>query len=124
MPVYPCHHPTCIEHVSRRGDVCPAHQGKTRTARQTIQHHYDQHHRDADAKQFYNSARWQRAREAKLAECPFCERCTREWARHVHHIVPLKRCTPQQQTAHDNLMSLCPGCHTIIERELAAEGAK
>lgn len=123
MPVYPCHHHACTEHVARRGDVCALHARTTRTARQAVQHHYDQHHRDQESKAFYNSKAWKLARADKLATCPFCERCRREWAEHVHHRLPLKRCTPPEKTAQPNLMSLCPGCHTTVESTPAERDA-
>lgn len=119
MPSYPCRHPTCTTYVARRGDYCPAHQEKGRQERAERNRFYDQHLRDADAKAFYNSAGWQRARATKLAEHPVCERCGRAWARHVHHRIPLAECTPEQRLAQENLKSLCVPCHNAEEAEAA-----
>jgi 5-methylcytosine-specific restriction enzyme A len=118
MPSAPCHNPTCSEIVANRGDVCPscAREGR-KPASATIQRHYDKHRRDRDAKSFYNSAAWMRCRRAKLSLRPTCERCG-AIAQDVHHIKPLKQCSPSEKIAQANLMSLCDSCHTQIEKEL------
>ena len=120
VPSYPCHHPTCGAYVGRRGGYCPDHEAKGQEARRERDRFYDRHARDPAARAFYNSAAWQRARTAKLAESPVCERCQRTWARHVHHRKPLARCSPAERTARENLMSVCPPCHNAIEKELLA----
>jgi 5-methylcytosine-specific restriction endonuclease McrA len=123
MPVYPCAWPTCSAYVPRRGAHCPAHAQHGRTERRQRDRFYDQHARDPEARAFYASTGWQRARAIKLAHDPICERpgCG-QFARHVHHKVPLKRCMPEQRTAQSNLKSLCVPCHNIEEAE-AARGA-
>lgn len=126
MPSLPCKHPTCNAFVKRgEGRYCANHQDRAQEERQqhdrtAADRHYDKHHRDTEAKAFYNSAAWQRARETCLAHHPICKRCQRKWAKHVHHKIPLARCTPEQRTAQDNLDPLCPPCHTAVEREAAA----
>lgn len=119
MPVYPCQHPTCTAYVAKRGGFCDAHARQGKAERRQRDQFYDQHVRDPKAKQFYNSAIWKRARTTALAENPVCTRCRREWAAHVHHRIPLKRCTPQQRTDPQNLMTCCAPCHNAIEAEAA-----
>lgn len=123
MPSYPCRHPTCAAYVQRRGGYCAEHVQRGRVARAQRNRSYDQHVRSPAAKAFYNSAAWQRARATKLASAPVCERCTKAFAQHVHHRIPLAQCTPEQKTAQWNLRSLCQPCHTAVERERAAVGA-
>lgn len=119
MPVYPCKHPTCVSYVAKRGDFCDAHAQQGKQERRQRDQHYDRHRRDPDAKRFYNSAIWKRARTTALAENPVCTRCRKEWAQHVHHRIPLKRCTRQQRTDQQNLMAVCAACHNAIEAEVA-----
>jgi 5-methylcytosine-specific restriction protein A len=119
MPSYPCAIPTCEAYVPARGGTCEEHGnrgGVTSTSRHA---YYDQHLRDKEAKAFYDSAAWQRARATKLANNPTCERCEVVFAQHVHHKIPLRRCTLAQKTAQDNLTSLCQPCHSAVERELS-----
>lgn len=120
MPVYPCRHPTCRAFVHRRGDGCPAHAGEAREVRAERHRYYDQHARDPDAKEFYNSREWRDARAIKLATDPVCQRCIRAWANTVHHVKPLRDCTPEERTADANLMSMCGDCHSQLEAEIAA----
>ena len=115
MPSYPCRHPTCNAYVREPRGYCAEHQAEGQQARAELHRWYDQHQRDQDAKAFYNSAAWQRARAKKLATDPVCERCRRVFAQHVHHRIALKRCTPEQRLAQTNLMSLCHGCHSATE---------
>lgn len=115
MPSHPCRWPTCPEYVRERGTYCPAHAEAGRKDKGRAQAHYDQHMRDPIAKIFYNSAAWLRARMTKLSANPICERCREVFAAHVHHVKPLKECTPAQKTAQGNLMSLCASCHNIME---------
>lgn len=73
--------------------------------------------RDADQrarKRFYDSARWQETREAKLRRDPYCQCCAVDGvmveARHVDHWTPLAQ--GGHPTADDNLVSLCVPCHS------------
>jgi len=120
MPSYPCKWPTCTNYVTGKPGFCEQHADK-RTPRQVTRakraQFYDQHVRDVDAKKFYDSKAWQVTRAAKLAADPICERCNREWARHVHHKKPLKECEPGERLAWWNLFSACPPCHNTIEAE-------
>ena len=56
-------------------------------------------------------------RAAQLAAYPRCQRCNRAWGEHVHHRVPLERCTFAQRTDPENLMTLCVPCHNAVESE-------
>lgn len=121
MPSYPCRHPTCTAYVNRRGDYCQEHEANGKKERAERNRFYDQHQRDPDAKRFYGSAAWLRARAKKLATDPVCERCGGTWAQHVHHVKTLKQCTPAERVDQRNLMSLCPPCHNAVEAETRAE---
>lgn len=116
MPSFVCKHPPCNVILPARG-YCPAHAATARPATQF----YDQHLRDRDAKRFYNSAAWRRAREIKLGDVPWCEECNQAAAEHVHHKKPLQDCTPAERIAQDNLQSVCLPCHNAIEARVRAE---
>lgn len=71
----------------------------------------------------YNSTRWKRLREIKLATDPLCEKCAEEGrtvpAEDVHHVVSFMSVTnPETRRflAYDysNLQSLCKQCHQKI----------
>jgi phage terminase large subunit-like protein len=83
--------------------------------------YYDQHVRDPASKAFYNSAAWKTVRAAVLAEHPVCQRCERTFALHVHHVIPLKECTPAQKTDRANLLCICQPCHNAVEAEAARQ---
>jgi 5-methylcytosine-specific restriction endonuclease McrA len=119
MPSFCCKHPTCQTYLPARG-YCPAHaeQGKQSTATKF----YDQHVRNPAAKQFYNSAAWERTRADVLAENPVCQRCGEAFSAHVHHVIPLSECTEAQKTDRGNLWGVCPPCHNTIEAEMRAKG--
>lgn len=62
----------------------------------------------------YNTSRWQKLREAKLAETPLCEICTRrggiEEAVAVDHFTPISAGgSPFPELS--GLLSLCLSCH-------------
>lgn len=62
---------------------------------------------------FYNSARWDRLRKAKLARDPLCEiryHCKGDPADSVDHIQPIEAGGEQMDIA--NLQSACRRCHT------------
>jgi 5-methylcytosine-specific restriction protein A len=122
MPSRPCNHPTCCNYVPRESGrrFCDEHAAEETQKRAERHRHYDQHQRDQDAKKFYNSAEWQRARAIKLARNPVCEHCNRAFATTVHHRIPLAKCTPAQRLDQDNLKSCCHPCHSIIEAEIRA----
>lgn len=71
----------------------------------------------------YNSVRWRRIRDIKLATDPLCERCAEAGitraAEDVHHVVSFMSTTnPEKRKflAYDysNLQSLCKKCHQEI----------
>lgn len=114
MPSYSCRVATCTEYVKEKGGACPDHQSTPEVSRHS---YYDQHHRNPEAKAFYDSAAWQRARAIKLRNNPVCERCTKVFATTVHHIIPLEDCSPNQRLDQNNLMSVCGPCHNLVEAE-------
>lgn len=98
---------------------CPTHEEHGRKADGERHAFYDAHQRDPESRGFYNSAAWARARATKLAEHPVCERCRRTWATSVHHVRPLKKCSPAERLDQRNLMAVCGPCHNTIEAEAA-----
>ena len=74
MPSIACKHPTCCNYVRREtGDrYCADHAEQGRAAAAERSRFYDQHVRNPDARQFYNSAAWAAARRRKLAATPVC----------------------------------------------------
>lgn len=120
MPHRPCKHPTCTALVAK-GAWCDAHKHLApEQDRRAYHREYDQRQRDAEAKAFYNSPGWKKARGIKLAADPVCERCQRAFANTVHHKKPLRECTAAERVAQSNLLSVCPPCHAVIEAEIAA----
>lgn len=122
MPSRPCKWPTCCEYVPREAEYCPEHAEQGRKLSNQRFKYYNQHLRDAESTKFYHSAAWQKARRIKLRDAPVCQRCQREWAAHVHHIKPLRRCSKAEKTAQSNLMAVCGPCHGLIEQEARASG--
>lgn len=119
MPCYPCRWPTCTAYLKHRG-YCSAHQDKKPLDNKAIvQARYDATKRDPEAKRFYDSAAWQRARREKLTRMPICERCRRVVAEHVHHSIPVKIATNEQRLDQSCLVSVCIPCHNAIEAHTA-----
>jgi 5-methylcytosine-specific restriction protein A len=109
-PKRPCSWPGCPE-LTDTG-WCGEHR---RRERRQSGRQYDQAQRDRDAKRFYNSSLWKRAREAKLSRDPLCEMDCREqgWvtrATIVHH-----RDGDVRNLEEGNLQSACAGCHSRHE---------
>lgn len=66
---------------------------------------------------FYTSARWRRARDARLRiDSYWCTRCRRTVATMVHHVIP-REIAPELELDLDNLRSLCAACHAIMHPE-------
>ncbi|WLR44399.1 HNH endonuclease signature motif containing protein (plasmid) [Bacillus carboniphilus] len=79
------------------------------------QSYYDKHHRDQDAKRFYNSKAWEICRENVLKRDHYlCQHCLQDKiitpADMVHHIVHY-RDDPSKGLDESNLISLCNTCH-------------
>lgn len=121
MPSYVCRHPTCDQYLAAPG-FCASHADQAQDQKAARHRHYDQHHRDREAKQFYNSSAWQHARMVKLTAQPVCERCRESFAQHVHHVEPLRKAWALR-LVQSNLMALCPPCHNAIEAEAARNAA-
>ena len=120
MPSFACKHPTCLRFGAKPGYCAEhaKHAPKRRPQERLMRDRfYDQHQRDRDAKAFYNSKAWQLARAIRLAEHPVCEQCGIDWARHVHHVIPLRKCTDSQKLDQDSLRAVCPCCHNTLEAE-------
>lgn len=117
MPSRRCAHPTCTEYVKPPALTCAAHPDAGRALRREHDRQYDRRNRDRDAKSFYNSVAWARARGAKLVQHPVCQRCGAAWSHHVHHVKPLKECTEAEKVSPANLRALCAPCHSAVELE-------
>lgn len=81
--------------------------------------------RQKEKHKLYASKEWQALRLLKLQEHPICERCGKELATCVHHIIPFMQfSTPEERKLHaiyidlSDLMSLCDKCHEEIHKEL------
>ena len=70
----------------------------------------DRHFRVGDAKRFYNSTAWQRARRRQLRRHPICESCFDRRATQVDHATPLSQGGHPLDSS--NLQSLCASCHS------------
>jgi 5-methylcytosine-specific restriction protein A len=119
MPSHPCRHPTCTEYITAPG-YCTEHAHLAPADSRERHRRYDRERRDPEAKKFYNSAAWQRARDTKLANQPTCEICGR-FAEMVHHRTPVRE-SQEKRTDQDNLQSLCTPCHSKLEAEAAGGG--
>ena len=120
MPSHICKHPTCSR-IGPKAGWCAEHAHHApRPSREQLRQrdrYYDQHVRDPEAKEFYNSRSWKDARRKRLTDHPVCEHCGREWSRHVHHVIPLSKCTLAQKTDQDNLRAVCIPCHNVLEAD-------
>ncbi len=116
MPSYPCAWPTCAGvYVAKRGAYCEAHRAQGAAVRRERDRRYNRT-RNPQTTKFYHSAAWLRTRRTKLACTPWCERCRRVFAAHVHHVIPLERCTDEQKLAQENLRAVCRPCHNVEDR--------
>ena len=104
-PPRPCGRPGCPELTHTR--YCKKHQAEMNKT-------YDMHQRDRELKRFYDGQPWERIRQRKLAQDPFCEECLRGGRRIlatiVDHIVEIK--DGGARLDMDNLQSLCHSCHS------------
>src|SRR5690625_3216889 len=79
---------------------------------------YDKYARDKESKRFYNSAEWKKCRGLRLIiDNYLCQECLKQKkitpANTVHHIIEL-RDDPSKGLELDNLVSVCPSCHSSI----------
>jgi 5-methylcytosine-specific restriction enzyme A len=95
---------------------CAALSSSSRCDEHSVDRHrqYDKHKRDKNAKSFYNSDVWKRARDAKRARDPLCEDCQANGLivpmHQVHHVDG-----DIWNLAEENLRSLCASCHSRLE---------
>lgn len=64
-----------------------------------------------EAARFYHSKAWRRLRLVILWTHPICQRCSKEPACDVHHVIERER-RPDLQLDPDNLEALCKACHS------------
>ena len=102
----------CIEH---RGEFDKKRRKHQRVSRQRRQENTQQAKLDA----FYRTAAWRKCRNAYIAKQPLCEHCatvgTIKPADVVDHIV--ERRDGGDNYNHNNLQSLCHGCHNAKTQE-------
>ena len=115
MPSRPCKHPACPNYVSPPLKFCEIHKGE-RPPRAAQHSYYDEHFRNQQSKQFYNSAEWKRARQIALTSQPWCTRCG-QLADTVHHKVPVTEATSMQKIDQRFLEPLCAPCHSLLHKE-------
>jgi 5-methylcytosine-specific restriction enzyme A len=107
-----CCYNGCSNKVTE-GLYCKEHRlKKKKRKRKSIYHH--------ENKSFYNSDEWKSMRsfiyERDKGCCRRCGKFVFGKHAHVHHIVPIKK-NPLLKLDPNNLMLLCPQCHTIVENE-------
>lgn len=113
MPSKPrkiCSKPGCRELTADR--YCAQHKGDNNR-------YYDKYQRNQEAKAFYHSLEWRRAREqALIRDHGLCQHCLRDkqitTADMVHHIKPIKTHW-HLRLLLSNLLSLCNSCHNKID---------
>lgn len=115
MPRYACKSGLCAEYLDQPG-YCARHAQLGATEKARRNRAYDEAKRPKELKAFYDSAAWKTARAYKLANQPTCERCG-AIAEHVHHLVPVAVATYEERLDQRNLMSVCIGCHNVVEVE-------
>ena len=123
MPSHHCRQPRCPVLLPAPG-WCPKHADAAQRTAADRQQAYDRHARDPEAKRFYDSPAWKRARDQVLAVFPVCQRCGQVWSRHVHHVKPLADCSPAERVDPRNLLALCVGCHNVAEDEAKRDAAE
>jgi len=99
-PKQPCPVPYCNARTD--GGPCQRH-------KRIMRRQYDQK-RGSQRERGYTRA-WERLRRMMLAEYPVCQKCNREAATEVHHIVAIA-VAPDLRLDADNLMCLCKSCHS------------
>ena len=106
-----CSFPGCPRLAEKGTQYCAEHE-KQENAR------YDKYVRSPDHGKKYGNA-WQHVRKRYVAAHPLCEECLKEGrftpVEEVHHILPVSRGGPNEET---NLMSLCRSCHVKIHIRL------
>ena len=78
----------------------------------------------------YDTQRWLKLREKKLAEMPFCAVCTGYQDLEVHHVVPITDDERESRDAKagypvlDLLEVLCKSCHSLRTRGVSTPAQK
>ena len=128
----PCKHPGCKALLDASG-YCAKHAKANQQGRRLHSQLYDRWRRKgqpelAAAQELRSSSKWKRSRWLKLTMNPLCEdpfgiharKGETVAAKQVHHIAPLSR---RIDLGHhlENLMSVCPSCHSMVERQANRE---
>lgn len=107
-----CEFNGCSEKVIK-GMHCETHKvTKKRQRKKDIYHH--------ENKSFYSTDAWKSLRlevyEREQGKCQRCSRVVYGRSAHCHHIVPIKK-NKKLSLDLNNIMLLCPKCHTVEENE-------
>lgn len=111
-----CQFDGCINKINK-GVYCSEHRrfrksSKAKAKKKEIYHH--------ENKPFYRTQDWRDTRafvyEREKGCCQRCGRFVYGKQAHVHHIIPIKK-DKSLRLETNNLMLLCPKCHSIIENE-------
>ncbi|MGD6964521.1 HNH endonuclease [Fictibacillus phosphorivorans] len=100
-----------------RGTYCEEHKRSRKSVMQKRKKRNIFHHNN---KQFYNSKQWKDIRsfvyQRESGCCQKCKRFVFGRQAHVHHVIPVKE-DPTLRLEPNNLMLLCPKCHTEEENK-------
>lgn len=108
-----CAYPACKGIAQAESAYCDQHQ---RNIRDDVRARDAQRHARNPWRNWYKLKVWVKHLQPwKLAETPICEKCHRNGAYVVHHIVD-HRGNWALFVDKDNLMSLCKPCHDEIEK--------
>lgn len=108
-----CNFNGCTNKIDK-GNYCNEHKRskKKRKQQKNIYHH--------ENKPFYRSDPWKAIRSKVYErEKGYCQRCGKfifGRRAHIHHIIPIRQ-DESLKLEENNLMLLCPKCHTIVENE-------
>jgi 5-methylcytosine-specific restriction enzyme A len=106
----------CANKIAR-GSYCEEHKRSKQSFRNKQKKKYIYHH---DNKQFYNSKAWKSTRsfvyERERGYCQNCKKFVFGRQAHVHHIIEIKK-DATLRLEPNNLMLLCPQCHTEEENK-------
>lgn len=107
-----CEFNGCTEKIEK-GAYCKDHKPSRKTIKKKDIYHHDN-------KSFYNTDAWKSVRaevyEQAKGKCTRCHKFVYGRHAHCHHIVPIKK-NPALKLDINNIMLVCPQCHSIVENE-------
>lgn len=122
-PKRPCSYPSCNQITDDK--YCDKHLEHARQEEAKRHRHYDKYKRDKQARDFYHSLAWEKAREQVLIRDHYlCQHCLKEKritpADMVHHIMPV-RTHWHLRLVLSNLVSLCNACHRKVHSRMVEQ---